>query len=369
MSPQRLLTLTGLTAATALGVAALPSASLAASDSSSGSTPSQEAVSGNWSGYVASGTQFKSVSGSWVQPAASCSSGQSYAAFWVGIGGASQGSNALEQTGTQSDCNSSGQTSYYAWYELVPAAPVQVSMAVHPGDKISAKVTVSGNTVYVSLNNDTTGGSFSKTLQTSSIDTSSAEWIAEAPSQCDSGGNCTPLPLADFSNVAFSGATATDSSGHTGPINDSSWSSQPVALSPSQGGSGFSSQFTSTDSQSSSAGAQASSLSSDGSSFSVAYEPNGPTVSGSGGAGGDGNSGGYGGGVPGGSGYPGVGDPAYGGGGSGYGGGGYGYGGGGYGYGGGGYGYGGGGYGYGGDPYGAYGGDGVGVGGYTITLY
>jgi Peptidase A4 family len=366
MSPQRLLTLTGLTAATALGVAAIPSASLAASDSSSGSTPSQEAVSGNWSGYVASGTQFKSVSGSWVQPAASCNSGQSYSAFWVGIGGASQGSNALEQTGTQSNCNSNGQTSYYAWYELVPAAPVQVSMAVHPGDKISAKVTVTGNNVYVSLNNETTGGSFSKTLQTSSIDTSSAEWIAEAPSECSSGGNCTPLALADFSNVDFSGATATDSSGHTGTISDSAWSSQAVALSPSQDGSGgFGSQFTSTDSQSSSAGAQASSLSSDGSSFSVAYEPNGPTVSGSAGAGGDGYSGGYGGGVPGGSGYPGVGDPAYGGGGSGYGDGGYGYG-----YGGGGYSYGGGGYGYGGDPYGAYGGDGLaGVGGYTISLY
>ena len=56
-------------------------------------------------------------------------------------------------------------------------------------------------------------------------DTSSAEWIAEAPSQCDSTSSCTPLPLADFGTVQFTGASAT-ANGHTGSIDDSNWSSQ-----------------------------------------------------------------------------------------------------------------------------------------------
>jgi hypothetical protein len=42
-----------------------------------------------------------------------------------------------------------------------------------------------------------------------SPDTSSAEWIAEAPSVCtEPGPRCQTLPLADFSNVTFSGASA-----------------------------------------------------------------------------------------------------------------------------------------------------------------
>jgi hypothetical protein len=33
------------------------------------------AVSTNWSGHVATGTQFNTVSGTWVQPAADCTFG------------------------------------------------------------------------------------------------------------------------------------------------------------------------------------------------------------------------------------------------------------------------------------------------------
>jgi Peptidase A4 family len=189
-------------------------------------------------------------------------------------------------------------------------------------------------------------------LQMNSPDTSSAEWIAEAPSQCDGGGNCQPLPLANFGSVSFSDATAT-AGGHTGPISDPAWSSQAVALSPGSDTLGYpGADFSSyTGGQSSSAGAQPSSLSSDGSGFTVSYQPNGPSVSTSAGSG-AGQGDGYGGGVPGGDGNGygyGAGDP-----------GGYGYGyGDGYGYGGGyGYGYGGGypgdyGYGAGGGYYGA----------------
>ncbi|MGA8716734.1 MAG: G1 family glutamic endopeptidase [Solirubrobacteraceae bacterium] len=299
-------------------------------------------MSSNWAGYVAGSsdgsTQFSNVSGSWVQPTSTCSSGQDDAAFWVGIGGddgqsSSDGSSSLgdgsstslEQIGTEGNCTGNG-TQYYAWYELVPSAPVQLNLTIHPGDHISASVGVSGSSTSFSLKDETTGQSFSQTVQSPNPDTSSAEWVAEAPSQCDGSGNCTPLPLSDFGTVDFSNATAT-ANGHTGPISDSDWSAQPIAL-----GSGGS-YDVSYGSGGNTAGATPSTLSSGGSSFSVSWSQNGAGSSSSqtsGSSGGNGN-GGYGDGGYGYGGYPG----GYGGyGGGGYSSGGYGgYGDGGYGYG------------------------------------
>jgi hypothetical protein len=111
--------------------------------------------SANWAGYAATGAQFSQVSGSWVQPQANCDSGSGDAAFWIGIGGATQESSALEQAGTEVDCNS-GSPVYSAWYELVPAAPVTIDLAVQPGDRISSTVGVDGHQVSIALTNDTT---------------------------------------------------------------------------------------------------------------------------------------------------------------------------------------------------------------------
>jgi Peptidase A4 family len=257
----------------------------AAATASAATVAQQAAVSQNWAGYVAGGTQFSSVSGSWVQPTAKCGSGQTYSAFWVGLGGSGSQSSALEQTGTQADCAADGSTDYYAWYELVPAAPVKLDLAIKPGDHISAKVSVNASDVTVSLSDQTTGQSMTKTLQMDNPDASSAEWIAEAPSACDGSGSCQPLPLADFGAVQFTSATAT-ANGHTGSISDPNWSSQPVEL----GSSGISDVSYGSDSSASSA--TPSSLSSDGSAFSVAYQSQ--TAS-AGGAGDDGyGDGGYG---------------------------------------------------------------------------
>ncbi|MGH2856410.1 MAG: G1 family glutamic endopeptidase [Solirubrobacteraceae bacterium] len=236
----------------------------------------QQATSENWSGYVAEGSgtskSFKTVSGTWVVPRADCSSAQGYASFWVGLGGAGQ-TRSLEQTGTEVSCSGSGTASYSAWYELVPAAPVTVNMAVKPGDTIAGKVTVNGSDVTVSLSNRTSGATFHKTLTMSNPDVSTAEWIAEAPSACQQGtSGCSTLPLADFGTVQFSNASATTTDGHTGTISDSDWSSAAVALNPNSGTMGFGGpQFAS---QSASAGATPSSLTSDGSAFSVTWSSN-----------------------------------------------------------------------------------------------
>ena len=102
----------------------------------------------------------------------------------------------------------------------------------------------------------------------SAPDTSSAEWIAEAPSTCDqTTTDCQPLPLTDFGTVSFTNASAT-ANGHTGTISDSAWGSAAVQLSGGASSLPGGGQFASTDS---SGGATPSALSSNGSSFSVAY--------------------------------------------------------------------------------------------------
>jgi uncharacterized repeat protein (TIGR01451 family) len=153
----------------------------------------------NWSGYalsVGAGTVTQ-ASGSWIVPTVNCTAGPStaYAAFWVGIDGWS--SNTVEQTGTDSDC-SSGTPTYYAWYEFYPARSFLISsLNITPGEVVSGQIVYNGSGQFtVSL---TAGGStFTKSSTVSNAQRSSAECIAEAPS--DSSGI---LGLADFGSVLF----------------------------------------------------------------------------------------------------------------------------------------------------------------------
>ena len=116
----------------------------------------------NWSGYATyqPATTFTDVKGSWVQPSVSCPSKTAqYASFWVGLDG--YNSNSVEQIGTDSDCRGRNRPVYYAWYEMYPAYPVNLSMAVHPGDTMSAEVVTSGSTFTLTITNVTTGATFS----------------------------------------------------------------------------------------------------------------------------------------------------------------------------------------------------------------
>jgi hypothetical protein len=258
------------------------------------SAATSEAVSENWAGYEATpdsstsstDSDFSAVSGSWTQPTVSCTAGTpTYSAYWVGLGGGSEQSDALEQVGTQADCSSSGKASYYAWYELVPKAPVTLKMTINAGDQISARTAVSGSTVTVTLTDTTTGQSVTKTLTMSDPDTTTAEWVAEAPSECqgDSANDCTPLALADFDKVKFTKALAT-ADGHTGSVSDQHWTAQKIALEPESdgftgpgyggygaGGFGGGTTYGEAASASSSAGASPSKLSDKGASFTVSY--------------------------------------------------------------------------------------------------
>jgi hypothetical protein len=156
-----------------------------------------QSTSSNWSGYAATGGGFSSVTSTWTQPSASCTSATTYSSFWVGLDG--DGSNTVEQTGTSADC-SGGSPNYYAWYEMYPKYPVNLSLAIRPGDSITGTVTVTGNGRYtLHIHNNTTGGDFS-TTQKGHGSNYSAEAIAEAPSS-----RSGVLPLTNFGTVSFSG--------------------------------------------------------------------------------------------------------------------------------------------------------------------
>ena len=240
----------------------------------------QHETSTNWSGYVVkskSGESYTAASGSWDVPKVTSTTGYGYSADWVGIGGSTQNSKALEQTGTSSNVVN-GKAEYSAWYEIIPAAETTFKLTVHPGDHMYARVTVDGRTVTMSLSDQTTGHTVSKTERPSQIDTSSAEWIEEAPSVQTASGRDQVLPLADFKKVTFGNAYAT-AGGNVGAVSRSSWTDEDLDLSTSAtitlpGASAGS--LTSpglTISLPSSGGATPSNLSSDGSRFSVSYTP------------------------------------------------------------------------------------------------
>jgi Peptidase A4 family len=220
-------------------------------------------VSSNWSGYAAlapEGTPltFTDATGGWVQPKARCVRGRSdAAAFWVGLGGFDEDSTALEQLGTTAQCNTRGVASYFAWWELVPAPAVRVSMKVRPGDRLTAAVLVKGQIVTMSLKDVTRRTRFSKTLTVSGpLDLSSAEWIAEAPSICTDAGSCEVVPLTNFGSVKFSAAALTGNQ-LTGTITDPAWLATPIQLI--------------TDAAAGGPGAVPGALSTNGRSFTVAY--------------------------------------------------------------------------------------------------
>jgi hypothetical protein len=213
----------------------------------------------NWSGYAVTGSGFTSAKGSWTVPSVNCAkTPNTYSSFWVGIDGWT--SSTVEQTGTDSDCNGSSP-SYYAWYEFYPKGSVNISsITVAPGDQMSAAVTYSSSEFTITITNQTTGKTYSKSSKVNGAKRTSAEWIAEAPC-CTRGGGI--LPLSDFGTVYlgedYTGITSTNDatdSAVSGPINNFGTAVNESIMVSTKGADE----------------AVPSSLSSDGSSFSVVWD-------------------------------------------------------------------------------------------------
>jgi hypothetical protein len=162
-----------------------------------------------------------------------CSSPQpqwEYSSSWVGIGGYCEDTacdkvdNTLIQLGTEHDASVINTTEYYAWIEMLPNAPIVISMTdpncnslscaapVQPGDVITASLkctssnctTPDGKPQTWSLEmtdqnppNSTPIWTFTKKVTYNST-LLSAEFVQEAPSS--SGG---VLPLANYGTANF----------------------------------------------------------------------------------------------------------------------------------------------------------------------
>ena len=188
-------------------------------DAASSSSPS---ISGNWAGYVATGSAVTSVTGTWTVPdAGAVPPGAS--STWAGIGGFS--SSDLIQAGTQQVSSPVDQFitggAYAAWYEMLPANPVYVTgctgndkCTVNPGDHMSTTITNQGGDSWlISISDSSAGWSWDnggKTFTYHSTE-SSAEWIHEAPS----AAGLVPVPVGNSGTVTFDGSNSAVIGGRT----------------------------------------------------------------------------------------------------------------------------------------------------------
>ena len=184
-------------------------------------------TSNNWDGYFATaaghGTDFTAVSAAWTQAAVTCTGkAEEWAGFWVGLDGWWNGE--VEQGGSEARCLS-GKPQYNVWWEMFPFNNIQNGFTIHAGDHITASVTyVQAAKMFDIVVKDVTSG---KTLTKDTpcqpgqggCPRSSADIISE-----DIGNTAGGLyPLPDYGKEAYSSASVTNVSGHTGPLSDPAW--------------------------------------------------------------------------------------------------------------------------------------------------
>jgi hypothetical protein len=156
--------------------------------------------SSNWSGYALSGSGYSSVTAQWVVQPVSPSRKATYSSEWVGIDG--YNNSSLIQTGTESDYYN-GAGHYDAWWEILPAAETVIpSIAVSPGDHMSAKIAKGSGSSWTIMISDTSRSESFSTVQTYTGPQTSAEWIEEAPTV---GGRVAPL--ANYGQTTFDPGT------------------------------------------------------------------------------------------------------------------------------------------------------------------
>jgi hypothetical protein len=161
----------------------------------------RNATSANWSGYALHHGTYRSVSANWVVPKAHCKAGDGhdYSSDWVGLDG--YGSNSVEQTGTDTDCQGATPR-YYAWYEMFPAPSKLIGHTVRPGDHMTASTVFNGGGKFTNkLTDHTRHWTATEHRKLASAKRASAEIIVEAPSS-----QTGELPLANFGSVHFTGS-------------------------------------------------------------------------------------------------------------------------------------------------------------------
>jgi hypothetical protein len=173
---------------------------------------------------------FTSVTGTWTEPRVACASGDAGASstVWIGLGGYT-GANELEQAGTDANCNALGKPTYYAWFEVVPYPAYPIKLRVSPGDTIAASVNILPRDIELQVKNRTRGWTFTRRISWPFVpDTTSAEWIVEAPARCIRY-SCKQAPLANFGSVTMTKIAAIGNAS-PGTLADPAWTASPIQL-------------------------------------------------------------------------------------------------------------------------------------------
>lgn len=176
--------------------------------------------SSNWAGAVLVGTGYTGVTGEFTVPTPSIppggNNGQQYcASAWVGIDGDTC-TTAILQTGVDF-CVQGSSVSFAAWYEWYPNYAYDFSgISISAGDvirvTIDASSTTSGTATIENLSNGETVSHTFTGETAGSLCEYNAEWIVE-----DFESNGSLVPFADFGNVDFTNAYATDDGSQVGP--------------------------------------------------------------------------------------------------------------------------------------------------------
>ena len=150
----------------------------------------------NWSGLIDTGTTYTAVAGHWSVPSVQASTAQKAAATWIGISGFH--APTLIQTGVD-EIATSGTVQYGAWYELIPASPVNINEPVSPGDVMAAVINqTAARTWHIAIQDVTKDWTAAGTVTYTAGSASSAEWISERPTV-----NTALSTLADYGSTRF----------------------------------------------------------------------------------------------------------------------------------------------------------------------
>jgi hypothetical protein len=192
----------------------------------------------HWAGYVISDPgggrlAFTSVPATWVEPKITCGAERlDSLGIWVGLGGF--GTAGLEQAGIGTTCTREAKAVSTPWYEILPANATTVDRRrVEPGDTMTARVEVSAarTSVIISIANETRRWRFTRAVQVSSPDLSTAEWIVEAPRGCTRVA--CGLRLGNFGTVAMTRISVV-ANGHPGTILDRRWQATALDFVPTE---------------------------------------------------------------------------------------------------------------------------------------
>ena len=159
----------------------------------------------NWSGQILSGGTYTGVAGQWTVPSVVPSASAEYSASWIGIDGVS--ASSLIQTGTSQE-TAGGITSYFAWLELLPNAPLNIGSApVTPGDVMQASIVETSLNVWdISIQDNTANWIYSGSYSYSTPGLS-ADWIEEAPTVGGSQSTLANFGSTPFSNMQIAGTS------------------------------------------------------------------------------------------------------------------------------------------------------------------